>query len=102
MNALLAVEDQSPPSEKVLRAIGQIFTSHGVNEDVGVSLLHKHLLEDEAVVVHDGLRCSPTFPKASGENLSGCSFFCTMAYFNIFLCTDRLLGSFHAYLKRYG
>ncbi|KAI9660982.1 MAG: hypothetical protein M1821_009309 [Bathelium mastoideum] len=75
-NTLPAIEDQSPPSENVLRDIGHIFLNHGINEDIGISLLHKHfMLDNEEVMVHDGLRCSPALPGISGHNLEGSAFF---------------------------
>lgn len=84
-NALPGIDEQSPPSNEALQAVGRIFASHGVNVDVGVSLLHKHfMLDDEAVMVHDGLRCSPALPEASDTTLNGCSFFLRDSEFQAF------------------
>lgn len=62
-NTLPAIESQPPPPENVLYDIGRLFIDHGVNKDVGIALLHKHFeLDNEEVMVHDGLRCSPALP----------------------------------------
>lgn len=75
-NSLPTIMQQSPPSDAHLEGLGALLVSHGVHNHLGISLLHRHyVLKDDAVMVHDGLRCSPVAPAATPSSLGGASFF---------------------------
>ena len=62
-NTLRAIESQSLMLIDILLDIDSLLVEHGVNKDVGISLLHRHFeLDDEEFTVHDGLRCSLALP----------------------------------------
>lgn len=92
-NSVPGIEGQGPLSQDILYELGQIFVSHGVNEEVGIDILHKHfMLDDDTIMVHNGLRCAPD----SVENfetdmpMTGSSFF--LSYNGIFQASEYEQG----------
>ncbi len=86
-NTLSTIEQQSPPSQLHLGALGKLLVSHGVNEHLGVSLLHRHsLLRDESVMINKGLRCIPVHPTVDRPfgRLTGTNFFLHNGTFQAF------------------
>ncbi|KAF2744688.1 hypothetical protein M011DRAFT_479722 [Sporormia fimetaria CBS 119925] len=76
-NRLPHIETQSPPSDSGLREIGKLLVEHCISKEVGISLLHRHFdLKEDEVMVHNGLRCSPShLSEPDADSLNPSSFF---------------------------
>ena len=60
-NALPMIEEQTLLDDATLRALGSLFVSYGVEQTVGIALLHKHfILDQDTIMLNSGLTCAPS------------------------------------------
>ncbi|KAF2151065.1 hypothetical protein K461DRAFT_165877 [Myriangium duriaei CBS 260.36] len=89
-NNLPQANDQTPPEQRILQSVGELFIKHNVHGSFGVALLHKHFdMAEHEIMVHKGLICSPEITTASAnEDLSGRSFFLSDGRFQAYEYQD--------------
>lgn len=65
------------PSEDTLLGIARIFQQHNIESHVGMCVVHRHFeLDDNEVMLHDGLRCAPAqHEDLDKSQLDGKAFF---------------------------
>jgi hypothetical protein len=84
-NGLPEIDGLAPIADADLVGLGEIFVAHGLQHQLGASLLHRHYnLEEGEVMVHDGLRCSPQALGSHNTTLGGSSFFLNHNQFSAF------------------
>ena len=83
-NSLPLADDQSSIPNNALMKLGQIIVSHGMQNHLGIGLLHRHYdLDSGELMVHEGLKCSP---KSADDSTAfgGSSFYLSENEFRAF------------------